>query len=127
MSIGAAWWGSRCLFLFMVSLMKEPLVAAARIVTKVLVDVTDIPMFACSARDDAIGPCGMPTAPHVVVGLALWIVTAAVWWGVGTWIPVVVRPALKVNLSREERIVLASCYIYGVDLGFKAAGVYPLG
>jgi hypothetical protein len=111
----------------MVSLMKEPLVAAARIVTKVLVDVTDIPMFACSARDDAIVPCGMPTVPHVVVGLASWIVTAAVWWGIGTWLTVVVRPALKVNLWREERIVLASYCIYGADLGFEAAGVHPLG
>ena len=127
LSIGAAWWGSGCLSLSMVNLMGEPLPAAERIVAEVLVNVADKPMFACSARDDAIGPCGMPTVPHVVVGLASWILTVALWWGIGTWITVMVRSALEVNLSREERIVLAFCYVCGVNFGFKAAGVCPLG
>ena len=66
------------MFFFMVALMKEPLVAAARIVPEVIVDVADIPMFACSVRDDAIAPCSTSAMPRVVVGLAPWVVTAAV-------------------------------------------------
>ena len=111
----------------MVSLMEGPLLAVARIVANVLINVANEAMSACSVRVDAICPCGVPTVPHVVVGLASRILAAVAWWGTGTWIDVMVWPALEVNLSREERIVLASCYIYGVNLGFKAAGVYPLG
>ena len=106
MAIGTVYRGSSFRLPSMVSLMEGPLLAVARIVSNMLVNVANETMSACSLQADAICTCGVSTIPYGIVGSESLTLVVAVWERAATWLDIsmwiaLVAFGMLVNIANE--------------------------